>query len=182
MNRLLLNYYPGFLRGYLEYQVISESEQYEVERLWNALDVALKDQFIAEAGEYGVSRWEKILGILPKGSETLVQRRFRILTRLSEQLPYTVRMLENQLEALCGEGRYTIWLEHKSYKLIVRVSLMARNNLTDVDDLLKRIVPANLIIDLSLEYNKHKMLEKYTHRQLSHNTHNRLRNEVVISG
>lgn len=182
MDRQLLNYYPEILREFQEYREVAGAEQPEVERLWDSLAEALDNQFVAGAGEYGVGRWEKILGILPKGTETLEQRKFRILTRLSEQLPYTLRMLENQLEALCGKDRYTAKLEYEAYKLVVRVSLMARGNLSDVEDLLNRIVPVNLIIDLSLDYNRHRKLEGFTHRQLSCNTHDRLRNEVVISG
>lgn len=182
MDRLLLNYYPGFLRQYQEYQAVSHAEQPEAEQLWEALAQSLRDQFAADSGEYGISRWEGIMRIIPKGTETLEHRRFRILTRLSEQLPYTIRMLEQQMKALCGQGRYRIWMECEKYLLVVRVSLMARDNLEEVADLLTRIVPANMIIDLSLEYNEHQLLNGYTHKQLSNNTHNRLRNEVVISG
>jgi hypothetical protein len=61
----------------------------------------------------------------------------------------------------------------------VKVELVAKQNLDTVGELLERVVPLNMIIDLDLMYNQHKTLHVYTHRQLQQFTQAALRNEVL---
>ena len=86
MERKLTDYLPDTLRGYREFAAIADGQQWLYDGLWEAVDRALDDQFVPSAGEYGLSRWESILGIYAKGTDTAEERRTRILLRLSEQL------------------------------------------------------------------------------------------------
>lgn len=88
-------------------------------------------------------------------------------------------MLVHQLTTLCGKDGYTLELKNEEYTLLVKVALTAKANFEDVGDLLGRIVPANLIIDLSLKYNQHKTLKKLTHKELAARRHAAIRNEVI---
>lgn len=180
MDRNLLDYIPQVLKKVRELKLTFQSEQVEVEKLWGALEKALKDQFVVDATEYGVSRWEKILAIAPKATETLDTRKFRILTRLREQLPHTCTTLKQQLKALCGSDGYSLTLKNEIYTLEVKVNLIAKSNFDDVAALLHRVVPANMAIDLKLIYNPHATLSPFTHGQLQAFTHNRLRSEVLV--
>lgn len=175
----ILEYLPSILHDVEEFQKIGSTEDSELIALWDCLNAALSDQFVQTATNNGVTRWESILQILPKGTDTLPDRKFRILTRLNEQLPYSDRMLRQQLAALCGENGYTMEINHGEYTLTVKVELTAKNNFVDVGRLLERVVPANLIIDLSLRYNQHSKIAQFTHGQLASYTHNQLRNEVI---
>ena len=79
MERKLINYLPYVVRDYAEFQGITGAEQPEFEAAWAAAEDLLSNQFIKTAGNLGLSRWEKILGITPKGTDTLDDRRFRVL-------------------------------------------------------------------------------------------------------
>lgn len=182
MDRHLLDYFPETLKMFREFQAIAGTEQPEAERMWDALQAVLNDQFVLDATENGVRRWEGILKIVPKATASLNDRRFLILARLSEELPYSLRMLMRQMESLCGRSGYTIQLKNTEYTLVVRIALTARSNYDDVGNMLGRMIPANMIIDLSLMYNQHKTLGKFTHRRLAAYTHNQLRNEVLANG
>lgn len=182
MDRQLLDYFPQILKEFREVQAIAGTEQPEAEQMWDALQAVLNDQFVLDATENGVRRWEGILKIIPKATASLYDRRFLILARLSEELPYSLRMLMRQMESLCGKTGYTIQRKNKEYTLVVRIALTARSNYDDVNNMLQRMIPANMIIDLSLLYNQHKTLGSFTHRQLSAYTHNQLRNEVLVNG
>lgn len=182
MDRKLIDYLPNFLQKYKEFEIIFETEQEEVSQLWESTRNALKDQFIMDATEYGVTRWERILNIFPKATDSLDDRRFRILTRMNEQLPYTFRTLDAQLSNLTGEDGYSIHVDHENYLLKVRVALVAKNNFNDVEALLHRVVPVNMLIDLSLLYNQYLTLGNVTHGQLRTRTHSELRNEVLNNG
>lgn len=181
LDRNLIEYIPPFLREIREYKAIfNNAEQPEITSIWKAINDVSNDQFILDATENGVSRWEKILGIIPKATLTLDERKFTILTKINEQLPFTITTLKEQLKTLCGEDGYSLNLDNNNYNLNVKIALTAKNNFEDVKALLKRIVPANLLISVSLKYNQQELLNRYTHEHLQIYTHYQLRNEVVI--
>ena len=182
-NRKLIDYLPAFMQHVVEMNVILDViEQPEIVKLWEAFDDAMNDQFIMDATENGVEKWEEILKITPKPTSTLDERKFTILTRLNEQLPYTMRTLDNSLKALCGENKYSIELTSNEYTLLVKLALIAKNNFNDVVNLLNRVLPANIIIKVQIMYNSHKKLSVYTHEKLRQSNHSNLRNEVLEIG
>lgn len=180
MDRNLIDYIPQVLKDVREYKNVMEVEQPEIINLWNELENALKDNFINDATQNGVLRLEKILKIVPKASDTLDIRKFRILARFNEQLPYTFRTLQERLTTLCGKDGYTLELKNDIYTLKVRIELIVKGQYDAVDNLLRRITPANLIIDLDLRYNQHLTLAKFTHAQLAAYTHKQLKEEVIV--
>lgn len=181
MDRQLIEYLPPVLRNYREIQAIMDCEQCEIEQAWQGADNALKDGFVSDATANGISRWEKMLRITPKATESLDNRRFTVQTRLAEKAPYTMAVLHRQLKQLCGGDGYELTLQAGTYTLSVLVALSAKINYDDVDQLLKRIVPANIVISLGLKYNQHETLHQFTHAQLGTKTHYEIRNEVLNS-
>ncbi|KMY49243.1 putative phage tail protein [Peribacillus loiseleuriae] len=174
----LLQYLPPVLQEIKEYQILTRAEKQDINELSAAIKQLKDDQFVSTSTLVGVQRREKLMRITPKGTDTLDERKFRILVRMNEQLPNTLRTLARQLINLCGEDGYSLVLDHNNYILKVRIALTAKSNFQAVENLLDRVVPANLIIDLSLKYNQYSALSKFTHGQLSNYTHEQLRNEV----
>jgi hypothetical protein len=146
----ILDYLPNIMKEFREFQSIANAENPEISSLWGVLENVLNDQFVSDSTENGVKRWESVLMIVPKNTETLDIRKFRISTRLNEQLPYTFTSLEQKLANLCGKDGFTMTLNSGTYTLKVRVELSAKGKYDEVDALLNRIVPVNLLIDLSL--------------------------------
>ena len=182
-ERSLIKYLPEFLRDIREYKAIqTDAVEPEIVDLFQATEDALNDQFVESASEQGVSRYEKIVGIVPKATYSLEDRKFSILTRMNEHAPYTLTSLKQKLENLCGKDNYSVEEDVNHYTLKVRIALTARNNYNDVAVMLEKIVPANMIIDLSLMYNQHYVWGAYTHEQLKAYTHYQLRNEVINNG
>lgn len=180
MIRRLIDYLPPVIKDVREYQAImTDGEQAEVSALWDAADAAFNDQFINSATLNGVERWEKILGIKPKGTDILDARKFRILSRLNEQLPYTLPVLKNMLQSLCGEDGYSVEVQNELYALKVKIALVAKSNFDDVDVLLKRVVPANMIIELQLKYNTWGTLKEFTWGFLKTKTWKEIKDEVL---
>ena len=179
MDRRLIQYLPYFMQDIKDMKAIMETEQDEVEKLWQEVGQVTNNQFVATASKEGVARWEKILELQVKGTEDIETRKFRILTRLNEQLPYTLPVLKQQLDSLCGTEHYSIRMDPAKFMLWVEVDLKARKNFEDVRSLIQRITPANIIIYLTLIYNKHRDYIKYSHRELKKLTHYQLRNNVL---
>jgi len=177
-DRFLIDYLPHYMQEYMEIRTIMQVEQPEIDTLWDAIEKAFADQYILDATNYGVSRWETMLGIHPKDTDTLDERKFRILTRLNSELPYTITKLNEALTTLCGEDGYSIDLQPENYHIEVKLALSNESNYSEVENILKKMLPANLSQHIQIMYNAHKVLNQFSHAELAAYTHNQLRKEV----
>ena len=118
------------------------------------------------------------MSITPKDTDTLDERKFRILSRMNQELPYTMLKLKESLTTLCGEDGFFIELRSEDYYIKVKLALSNKNNYQEVSDLLTKMIPANLIQEVQIMYNGHKILKEFTHAELGIKTHEELRNGV----
>ncbi len=116
-ERLLIDYLPPFLREFREMRFIMAAIQPEIDTLYEAMQNALDDQYIQYATESGIKRWEKMLKITPKDTETLEERRFRLLTIMGKETPYTLIKLHEMLTGICGEGNYSVEIKPSGYHI-----------------------------------------------------------------
>ncbi|MCF6464214.1 putative phage tail protein [Clostridium sp. Cult1] len=172
-------YYPNVLHDIEEYMEIAKTENPELEIAWQSVIDLTDDQFIETATERGVARREKILKITPFADDDLESRRFRVLARENDKLPYTYRVLVNKLDQLCGKDGYVMTRNLGKHTLKIKIELTKKRMFDEVDKLARRMAPANLIITVELRYNQHLTLAKFTHAQLSQYTHKELREEVI---
>ena len=182
MHKRLQDYLPEILLKTYEFPLLCDTEQPEIDRLHDAADAVLDAQFLSTAGEYAISRYEKIFGVVPQDTDTLDERRFKVLTRINSQLPFSVRRLRQQLATLCGADGYKLEVSGGKYTLSVKVALTAKRNQQAVEELLADIVPANMVCTTSLLYNQHADLTRFTHAQLALLTHFEIREEVLPDG
>ena len=178
-NRKLIDYLPAYMQEYEEIEKLTDVEQSEVDRLWIAVENALADQFVMDATEYGVSRWESVLNVSPKATDTLDERKFRILTLLNRQLPYTLRSMEQVLTQLCGADGYNVDLKANDYHIEVKLAVGNHSNYDEVEKMLTAMIPANLTRAIKLMFNQHETVARFTHQYLSNFTHHYIRNEVL---
>ena len=67
----LVSYLPPFMQEYKALAQTLEAENPEFALLWEAAGRVRKNAFVATADEYGIGRFERILGIFPDKGETL---------------------------------------------------------------------------------------------------------------
>lgn len=143
----LIGYLPPVLQNVEEFKVIFGAEDEEIKNLYTALENLLKDQFIHEATENGIKRWERILKIIPGADDTLDMRRFEILNRLNIKIPYTITMLRNKIQALYGNDCSIKYISD-TYALNVIVPNVTDKELANLKSMLDVIVPANLVVNI----------------------------------
>lgn len=182
MRKKLQDYLPSILLKTYEFPLLCDTEQPEFDRLRDAADEVLDAQFISTAGETAIARYEKIFGITPMDTDTLDERRFRVLAKINAQLPFSVRRLKQQLETFCGTDGYKLEIDGGKYTLTVKVALTAKRNQQAVEELLADIVPTNMVCATSLLYNQHADLTRFTHARLALLTHFNIREEVLPDG
>lgn len=83
------NYLPPITKETKEFKEVVKTENPEFNLLRGYIEDAFDDQFIMDATEYGVKRWESILKIYPGTTDTLLNRKYRILVYLNRKIPYT---------------------------------------------------------------------------------------------
>lgn len=182
MRKKLQDYLPPVLLKTYEFPLLCKTEQPEFDRLNAAATAVLDAQFVTTAGERGIARYEKIFKITPMDTDTLGERRFRVLARINAQLPFSVRRLRQQLSTLCGEDGYKLELDGGKYTLTVKVALTAKRNQQAVEELLADIVPANMVCTTSLLYNTWEQIKKLTWGELKKLTWREIKEEVLPDG
>lgn len=142
------NYWASVVGKTDEFKQIAVAENPEFNKLTECLQKCLQDSFINDATEYGVSRWESMLGIVPSPSDTLKERKVRVMTYLNIRLPYTWRVLKQMLTSFVGENNFTMKYINDISKLIIRIKVDTEGTYYTVSDLLNNVVPQNVYIDL----------------------------------
>jgi hypothetical protein len=162
-----------------QFAVVVGMETPEIEDLWDGCDNIRNDLFIESLTAPGATRTEGIMGLKVKATDSLEVRRFRIAAKNNEQLPYSFNVIDKQLATLCGANGYSFAVDYAAREIAVRVALTAKGMYDEIESLLLRIRPANMVVDLSLLYNQNLTLHPYTNAQLSTYTNKQLRNEVI---
>ena len=140
MERKLINYLPYQVREFREYQGITTGEQPEFELAWDAQEEVFVNQFVDTALDYGLSRWEKMLKIFPKGTDTLETRRARIKAKLNNFVPYTIRVLARMLTAISDGDPFTVSLEPGTYLLKIVTEWGASGQIEGLEYLINNII------------------------------------------
>lgn len=182
LYRSLAGYWPEFMAAVREFREIAAGLQPDMHAAVGTVSRAHREFYLRLMGEYGVSRWESILHLAAREGDTLETRRFRVITLLTNQIPFTITSLKNKLDSLCGPDGYDVQLNPGAYTLDVKLDLTAKNMFEDVQKMLDMMVPANLTVTTDLKYNQHGTLRGYTHGELKAYTHYGMRNEVLSNG
>lgn len=132
-----------------EFKLLAEVENPELILLWDALDEVWGNQFIVDLLINGAERWEKMLKLHPKDTDTIQTRRERILVKINAQIPYTHRQLESMLSATYGSGETRVTINYNVYELWVDVLASVLTRTGELRAFLRPIVPANLTIGIS---------------------------------
>lgn len=155
-------YWIQIIRNTNEFKQIATAENPEFNGLLDAIYRALKDGFILEATDYGVSRWERLLKLVVTEDMTLEDRKVQILTHLSVKLPYTWRVLKQMLTEYLGDGNFRMSIDNDTQTFHMSLTSGAMSKTNDIDQLLKRVLPENLVIeydDIPMDYTLLEFLE-----------------------
>lgn len=141
----LVSYLPPFMQAYREPAAALEAENPEFQIIWEAADRVLRNRFISTADEYGIARFEKLLGIWSSEDDTLESRRSRVQRRWFSRLPYTLRILIQKLTVLCGHGGFCLTHDFGAgYSLTLETGLELYGQVEELEDMLDTLLPCNM--------------------------------------
>lgn len=176
----LSDFAPPISRDAQGVQEVYRIESLEVQALWDILVEIFQEQFIRGATSFGLEAWEEIFNIPVPEDSTAEERRTMILIALAGQRPFTMIKLRELLDGICGVGGYKIIEDFTNYTVHFRVALGVKRQRDAMSQLLKEILPMNLIYDIDLLYNRHIDLHRFTHKELAQFKHFQLNQEVLL--
>lgn len=142
----LKGFLPEFVGEYREIGEILSAEDPEIQAMENAVEQARDCAFILYCGDREIGRFERMMGVFPAAGDTLEERQGRILIRWNESPPYTLAALKEKLAAICGEGNFSVNIRNDEYILELAVTLARAGQVDELERLLQRIVPANMVV------------------------------------
>lgn len=177
----LVEYLPELLRPIYDFKALSNSAGIELSELYKKVRTILEDQFINTASIDVIAKWERYLNLTPNATDTLEERRFRILAKLGNKPPYTDKYLENRLNELCGVDHWRIFRDYNTYSLTVQLSADSESNTETVASLLQTLIPANLTLTVENYRTRHSELTRFTHAELRAYTHDAIKYAELVS-
>lgn len=145
----LIEYMPPFLKNVREFNKIFDSEDIELQNLEVNLKKLLTEVIVSTADSYGLDRYEKILKI-KNDTNDINKRRFKILSRLNNQIPYSYNWLVEKLNTTIGKDNYKLNVNYDEYKVEIEVASLFEDIAEILNKDLKEQLPANLIISVNL--------------------------------
>lgn len=139
-------YFPRYYEGILETDELIKVENDIWNNLYLLLNKAKNNQFIAYADEDGIYAYEQLFQIVADPeTETLEERRFRLLNRIQTLSYYTMIYLRQKLNSLFGENNYEVEMDYLNYTLYVKSN--ASNSFIYKESIatINKIKPANIV-------------------------------------
>jgi hypothetical protein len=140
----LIRYLPDFIKQFGEFQEIMKAEDSQFDRMDLNVQRVLNNAFIEDADEYGIKKYETLLGIIPSAEDTLESRRSRVLLRWNDKVPYTYRTLILKLNTLCGVNNYDITGNQEDYYLHFSTYLSLFGQVKELEEYLEKTLPENI--------------------------------------
>lgn len=141
-------YLPPFMQNYKEPVATLNAEQPEFTIVWKAVDRVLYNRFIATADEYGISRYERMLGIYPSDEDTLESRRSRVSSKWFNMIPYTMKVFLQKLIVLCSDTDFTVRKDFtEGYTLTLITDLELFGQVEELENIINQMMPANIVVD-----------------------------------
>jgi len=140
---------PEHLENMVEFRMLDKVSDKMMAAYDDELEARHDDLLITTATETGIARREKILGILPDPNDSLEARRAVVLFWWYNRMPYTRRVLESKVAALCGKGNYTFDYDLGGKVLHVGIAASLGWDVVNiVSSLLDRLVMLDVILDV----------------------------------
>ena len=166
MENRYLYYLPNTVRELQEFQKLSEIEGAILAEASMEKDAVVNNQWILTAEKSGLLRLARMMGL--HGAEVMETERLReeILFRWNSRTPYTLCQLQDWLDGCLGADSYTVKVQQEQYLLQLVLELCVKEKKAFLEKHLRKIIPANLMLEVWLNVNTHRKLQAMTHGQM----------------
>lgn len=123
-TKTLLEYLPPFLREYYEFKQLCKSGDIEVSSIDKAVDWNFDSAFISDCDATVLSKYERLLGIIPTSSQSLENRRNKVLLQWNTVASMTLSQFISKLQEYCGKDNiYVDTSREQFYQLVLWLNI-----------------------------------------------------------
>lgn len=145
----LIEYLPDFMQELRELKELYNTEDIEVKKINDVIENIFTEVIIKTAESYGLERYEKIYG-LADNSDNIETRRFKILSKILNKVPYSYNWINNKLKEILGNENYKININYDEYKINIEIAYLFHDIAETLYDDLRPIIPANMELKIEL--------------------------------
>ena len=139
---------PSLIKGIPDIEQIYEINETQGERLDTDLEQLDADMFFDTMSEETTEHWEDFLDLAPAADDNLTTRRFRVKTKATERLPYSVRVFRKRLNDLFGAGNYELTFSDELDHIHLKFGLEYAKAIQDAIELIETITPLNMTYEV----------------------------------
>lgn len=145
----IIEYLPLYLQDVREFKIIANIEDIELEKIKAQIEEILKETIVKTANSYGLTRYEKIYNIEEPANDIIV-RRYNILAKINNRVPYTINWLKNKLNNTIGEDNYRINIDYDKMILEIEILAIFKDVAIVLYKDLREQLPANMQVAVNL--------------------------------
>lgn len=148
----ILSYLPEYLKGGENLKKIIGSYSVENDKLYLYIKEVFEQAF-AKTATWGLSIWEKELGLAEDNNLTEAERRERIISRIRGTGTATIDIIKSVAESY-DKGSIDVITDYPEYELIIKFidTTGVPSNIEDMKLALRKVVPAHLAIEYFFNY------------------------------
>lgn len=172
-------YWPEHIQSIKEFQEISSASNIELGSLWNALQTVLNNRYLSLMDQKECLEYENMLNIQALPSDTLEDRVRRIKGYFVSNLPYSKNKMIEVLNVLCGgENNYILLIDPQDYTIHIGLKLAAARLTDNVREIVKSMVPANMVWDVYVVFNRWQQFKGVTWGSLKNSKWSEIKNNA----
>lgn len=175
-----IRYFPQHVANIEEFKRIAAVYDKKLQVVWDDLSQMQTNKRFDDMDEEECSKWEQMLKIKITGEETLGDRRRNIKGIWASGLPYTARKFKEVLDAMVGPEYYLLDINQANKTLKVDIMLDVIMKDTYIYNLMRAMAPADMIVTVSIVFNRNRAFKGYTNADLKKYTNHELKTSTIF--
>ena len=175
-----IRYFPQHIANIEEFKRIAVVYDKKLQVVWDDLSQMQTNKRFDDMDEEECSKWEQMLKIKITGEETLGDRRRNIKGIWASGLPYTARKFKEVLDAMVGPEYYLLDINQANKTLKVDLMLDVIMKDTYIYNLMRAMAPADMIVTVSIVFNRNRAFKGYTNADLKKYTNHELKTSTIF--
>ena len=152
---------PPHLLEMTEFKIIEAVSEALIEELEDEIANVSSDILIGTSTEYGIARREKITGLTKIDTDTIEERRAKVLSKWYDVTPYTEDTIRARLDTICGSGNYILTLDTENDVVTVKIDSPSRDIINTTVAYLEETIMLQDIINIISEQEIETTIDNY---------------------
>lgn len=152
---------PPHLLEMTEFKIIEAVSEALISELEDEIQNVSNDILIGTSTEYGVARREKITGLTKIDTDTLDERRAKVLAKWYDVTPYTEETIRAKLDTICGAGNYILEIDTENDVVTIKIDSPSRDIINTTVAYLEETIMLQDILNIISEQEVETTIDNY---------------------